>query len=134
MNLGVSLEPGERGLERRHGASSATISNEPGSRAEAAVHTAAVRGDEQNAVWIALNQMRSDFVGLFAERVAQVALDRDRLFSPGNALATNRASWVGRVTEREIVRGDRNGQPGSLCSAGSNSLGIGQGQSFVESL
>ena len=134
MDLGVSLEPGERGLERRHGASSTTISNEPGSRAEAAVHAAAIGGDQQNTVWIALNQMRGDFVGLLAERVAQVPLGRDRLFGSGNALAANGARWVGRVTQREIVRGDRNGQPGSLRAAGSDSLGIGQDQSFVESL
>jgi len=134
VDFRVCLDPREGGLERRHGPGSTTVSNEPGSRAEAAVHATAIGGDEQNAIGIALNQVRGDLVGLLAERVAQVALGRDRFFGPGNALAADWARWIRGVAEREVIRRDRNRQPRSLSAAGSDSLGIGQGQSFVESL
>lgn len=73
-------------------------------------------------------------MSLFTERVAQVAFDRDRLFGPGDALPANRAVRVGRVTEREIVGGDRNRKSGSRRPGGADSLGISEVQRIVETV
>ena len=130
----MGLDPRECGLERGHRACSSSIPHEPGSRAESTVDAAAIGRDQENTIRVAPNQMRRDLVGLLTQGVAEVAFDSDRLLGPGDALPANRAVWVERVTEREIVRGDRNRQSRGHRAAGADSLRIRQGQSLVESL
>ena len=73
-------------------------------------------------------------MGLLTQGVAEVAFDGDRLFSPRDALSSNRTVWVERVTEREIVGCDRNRQSGSRCTGGADALRVSEGQSLVEGL
>ena len=111
----VRLDPCERGLERRHRACPAAVANETGSRAESAIDAAAIGRDQQDPIWVASNQMGRDFVGLLAERVAKVALDGDRLFGPRECTGGESGSRVDWIAEREVVRRDRDRQPGRLA-------------------
>ena len=63
-------------------------------RAEAAVHGAAIGREQEDAIRIALHELRRDLVGFFAERVAEIARDLDRLLRAGHALEADRAARI----------------------------------------
>ena len=134
MDFRVVRDPLEGRLESGYRPGSPAIAHEAGPRAEAAIDAAAIGGHEEDSIRVASNQVRRDFVSLFTQRVAEVALRGDRLLGPRDALAPNWAIGVDRVTKCEIVRRDRDGQPGGHGAGGADSLRIREGEGFVESL
>jgi hypothetical protein len=128
----MRLNPRKSRIESDERTCPSAVSDQPGPRAEATVDAASVRGDQQDTVGVASNEMGSDLVGFLAEGVAKVAADGDRLLRTRHALPSDGAIRVRGIAQSEIVGGDRHGHSRGRRTGGPDSLRLGQFQGLVE--
>ncbi len=98
-HIRVVSEIRERGLEPLERESAAARAHHAAPRAEAAVHGAAIGHEQQGAIGIAADQIRSDLVGLLAQRVAEIARRLDVLEGMRDDLTPDRAGGIVGIDE-----------------------------------
>jgi hypothetical protein len=74
------------------------LAHQSAPRAITTIEGATIRCDQQGAVWIAADEMWSDFVIFLAERIVEITGHRYAFFSPRHALQPDRARRVVGIT------------------------------------
>ena len=105
-DLGMRGDPSERGLEALDRDRTASVADDPGTRAEPAVDRAAIGGEEKYAIGIASHEVRRDLVIDLSERVDEIARNLARLVDARDALPADGAGFVVAIAERQVIRGD----------------------------
>ena len=113
-HLRVGAQPRERGGERVERHRAVAAADHARARAEAAVDRAAIGRQEEDAIGIALDEMRRDLVRAFAERVDEVPRHVVALPRVGNALPAYGARGIVAVDEGQVVRRDADREPLAL--------------------
>ncbi len=108
-------------FEGRHqpqlGAWSAAATDDAAARAEPAIDRAAIGREQECAIRVALDQFRRDLVRFLAQWIAQIAFDLAAFERVRHHLFPDRALFVVRIAQGQVVGRDRDRQAGALAAS-----------------